>query len=302
MSAGDRWFDAALWLGIVSLLVSTSWAIYRLVHTWNALERFLDIVSGTPLASAFARLPLDIVQLTNVGFLGHRRDDGNDGLFAMELWTRAKADAAEGGTVATPDALATGLATALGQVNAPARGSDSVEQSLDALRRGWELARTRPDPVKDAPIEPAALAPSQGRALRSLEEYIGCEVVLYMEQYLLNLRRLCFFLFVSLLILVMVGSQYPYQPHSIVSFASIVLLGFTVVSVFFVMLRMSRNVTLSRIARTEPGKVTWDTTLILNIVTFGIVPLLALATSEFPAVRAFLFSWADPLVRAVARS
>ena len=80
------------------------------------------------------------------------------------------------------------------------------------------------------------------------------------------------------------------------------LLGFTVVSVFFVMIRMSRNVALSRVSRTEPGKVTWDTTLILNIVTFGIVPLLALATSEFPAVRAFLFSWADPLVRAVART
>lgn len=301
VSAGDRWFDAALWLGIVSLIVSTSWAIYRLVHTWSALERFLDIVSGTPLASAFARLPLDVVQLTNVGFLGYRRDDRNDGRYAAELWERAKGDVADGESV-TGDALATGLSAALGRVQALTRGSDSVQQSLDALRQGWELARTRPDPVKDAPLEPTGVAPVQGRALRSLEEYIACEVVLYLEQYLLNLRRLCFFLFASLLILVVVDAQYPFQPHSIVSLASILLLGFTVVSVFFVMLRMSRNVALSRISRTEPGKVTWDTTLILNIVTFGIIPLLALATSEFPAVRAFLFSWADPVVRAVART
>lgn len=300
-SAGDRWFDAALWLGIVSLLVSTSWAIYRLVHTWKALERFLDILSGTPLASAFARLPLDVVQLTNVGFLGYRRDDRNDGRYAAELWERAKIDVTEGES-ATGDPPAQGLASALGLVQALTRGSDSVQQALDALRRGWELARTRPDPVKDQPIEPAGVLPAQARALRSLEEYIACETVLYLEQYLMNLRRLCFFLFASLLILVVVDSQYPFQPHSIVSLASIVLLGGTVLSVFFVMLRMSRNVTLSRISRTEPGKVTWDTTLILNIVTFGIIPLLALATSEFPAVRAFLFSWADPLVRAVART
>ena len=301
-SRGDRWFDAALWLGIVSLLVSTSWAIYRLVHTWTALERFLDILSGTPLASAFARLPLDVVRLTNVGFLGFRRDDRNDGRYAMELWTRAKSDAADGATDPGTDPLANGLAGALAGVQADARGSDSVEQALESLRRAWELARSRPDPAKDAPLEGPGVPALQGRALRSLEEYVACEIVLYIEQYLLNLRRLCFFLFASLLILVIVGSQYPYQPHSIVSLASILLLGFTVVSVFFVMIRMSRNVALSRVSRTEPGKVTWDTTLILNIVTFGIVPLLALATSEFPAVRAFLFSWADPLVRAVART
>jgi hypothetical protein len=164
------------------------------------------------------------------------------------------------------------------------------------------VVRSRPDPVKDLPIEGAGATAAQLRAMRSLEEYVACEVVLYIEQYLLNLRRLCFFLFASLLILVMVGAQYPYQPHSVVSLASVLLLAFTVMSVFFVMIRMSRNAALSRISRTEPGKVTWDTTFILNLVTFGIVPLLALASSEFPQVRAFLFSWAEPLVRAVVRT
>ncbi|MEP7382367.1 MAG: hypothetical protein ABI910_11805 [Gemmatimonadota bacterium] len=301
-SAGDRWFDAALWLGLFSLLVSTSWAIYRLVHTWNGLERFLDILTGTPLASAFARLPLDVVRLTNVGFLGFRRDDRYDDRYAMELWTRARGDAQAGAADAGTDALGISIAAQLARIRVEARGTDSVQWALDVLRGAWELARTRPDSVKDVPIEVPGLTAPQARALRSLEEYVACEIVLYIEQYLLNLRRLCFFLFASLLILVVVGSQYPYQPHSVISLASILLLGFTVVSVFFVMIRMSRNVALSRISRTEPGKVTWDTTFILNMVTFGIVPLLALATSEFPSVRAFLFSWADPLVRAVART
>jgi len=301
-SGDDRWFDLALWLGLLSLLVSSSWAIYRLVHTWHGLERFLDILAGTPLASAFARLPLDVVRLTNVGFLGFRRDSRNDDRYATESWGRARGDAALGADEAGGEGAAAALAAPLTSVPPGERGTESVRAALEALRGAWEVLRSRPDPVKDLPIEGAGATATQGRALRSLEEYVACEVVLYLEQYLLNLRRLCFFLFASLLILVTVGAQYPYQPHSVVSLASVLLLAFTVMSVFFVMIRMSRNVALSRISRTEPGKVTWDTTLILNLVTFGIVPLLALASSEFPQVRAFLFSWAEPLVRAVART
>jgi len=301
-SADARWFDLALWLGILSLLVSSSWAIYRLVHTWSGLERFLDIIAGTPISSAFARLPLDVVRLTNLGFLGTRHDDRYDDRYASELWSAAQSDVAVGAAENGSDSAGQAVARELQRVGTPVRGTVSVQRALDVLRGAWQVARTRPDPVKETPIEAAGTAPVHARAMRSLEDYIACEIVLYVEQYLRNLRRLCFFLFASLLILVTVSAQYPYQPHSVVSLAAIVLLAFTVVSVFYVMVRMSRNVTLSRISRTEPGKVTWDTTLILNMVTFGLVPLLALATSEFPSVRAFLFSWADPLVRAVART
>ncbi|MCC6772793.1 MAG: hypothetical protein IT360_16510 [Gemmatimonadaceae bacterium] len=301
-SADALWFDVALWLGLLSLLVSSSWAIYRLVHTWGGLERFLDIVAGTPVASAFARLPLDVVRLTNLGFLGTRRDDRYDDRSASELWTRALSDVAAGAAEKGGEPAGQAVARELQRVSASERGTGSVQHALDVLLGAWDVARTRPDPAKETPIEAVGTTPVHARAMRSLEDYVACEIVLYVEQYLRNLRRLCFFLFASLLILVSVSAQYPYQPHSVVSLASIVLLAVTVISVFYVMVRMSRNVTLSRISRTEPGKVTWDTTLILNMVTFGLVPLLALATSEFPSVRAFLFSWADPLVRAVART
>lgn len=301
-SSSVQWFDAALWLGILSLLVSSSWAIYRLVHTWSGLAQFLDIVAGTPIASAFTRLPLDVVRISNLGFLGVRRDNRYDNRYAGELWTRAQSDAAAAGTADASDPAQQAVARELQRVGTTERGPTSVRRAIDVLRSAWEAARTRPDPVKEAPIELPGLSPLQTRALRSLEEYIACEMVQYAEQYVRNLRRLCFFLFASLLILVTVSALYPYQPHSVVSLAAIVLLAFTVISVFHVMMGMSRNATLSRISRTEPGKVTWDTTFILNMVTFGLVPLLALATSEFPAVRAFLFSWAEPLVRAVART
>ena len=299
---GDGWFDLALWLGLVSLMVSTAWAIYRLAHTWNGLERFLDIIAGTPLSSAFARLPLDVARLTDVGFLGYRRDERNDERFADELWRNAQRDMDADTATNGANGIGTSMATGLRNAQEDGRSDRSVHGAFASLSDAWTRARTRPDPSKDVPVETDGGPPERVRAVRALEDYMACEVVLYVEQYLQNLRRLCFFLFASLLILVVVGAAYPYQPHSVISVASIALLAATVVTVFFVMIRMSRNAALSRIARTEPGKVTWDTTLILNIVTFGVVPLLALASSEFPEVRSFLFSWADPLMRAVVKT
>ena len=295
----DRWFDTALWVGLVSLLVSSAWAIYRLLLTWSGLERFLDVVGGTPLSSAFARLPVDVTRLTDLGFLGFRRDDHTVELYADEQWKGAHADVAAATT--SGNDLAAVLSECVTSTDGLSRGQQSVQCALETLRRAWALARTRPNLTEDDPIESSPGDATQKRAMRSLEEYVACEVVLYVEQYLQNLRRLCFFLFASLLILVIVDAQYPYEPHTIISLSAVLLLVLTVLAVFVTMVRMNRNLTLSRISRTQPGKVTWNTAFILNLVTFGVVPLLALVSSEFPEVRAFLFSWAEPLVRAVAK-
>ncbi len=300
--AADRAFDWALWLGLLSLLVSSSWAVFRLVHTWHGLERFLDVTAGTPVVNAFLRLPVDVVRVTDVGFLGFRRDGRGDQGYADELWETATRFAGDRAPAAADQRSP--LAAALARVaQGTATRWERVQLAFRAAQEGWRASRARAQGGgKDLPLEGEPLPASRTRALRSLEEYLACEVVLFVEGYLRNLRRLCFFLFASLLILVVVSAQYPYQPRSIVALASLLLLGATVVSVFWVMVRLSRNETLSRISRTEPGRVTWDTSFVLNVVTFGVVPLLAFASSEFPAVRTFLFSWAEPLVRAVART
>ncbi|MFN8669874.1 MAG: hypothetical protein U0164_22015 [Gemmatimonadaceae bacterium] len=282
----DLWFDASLWVGLVAVLVSSSWAIYRLLHTWHGLERFLDILAGTPIADAFARLPIDIIRLTDVGFLGMRRDDHGADRYVIELWDRVRQDAGDAASVSPPGVLE----VSQGEV----RGSASVALSLRVARDLWTLRRGE---TKDAP----ALAPPTARTLASMEEYLACEIVAFVDTYLRNLRGLCFFLFASLLILVSVGMLYPYVPHSVINMYAIALLLGTVVSVFFVMVRMNRNEMLSRVSRTTPGKLTWDTAFVLNVITFGAVPLLTLAVSEYPEARTLIFSWADPLVRMVTK-
>jgi hypothetical protein len=301
MGGPEHWFDGALWIGILAVLFASCLAIYRLLHTWQGLQRFLDIIAGTPLTNAFARLSKDVINISELGFFGSHRDGRDDETHAEELWVLAQEQAESCELSGRSSAVTVALALA-GDPQAAEHRFARVKVAFAMLHDAWEATRTRPNGNKDVPLEDNEVPKAESRALRAMEEYAAYEVVLFVERYLSNLRRISLFLFTSLLILVGVGAQYPYQPRSIVSLATVFLLIATVAAVFGVMFSLSRNETISRISRTEPGKVTWDTTFILNAVTFGVIPLLALVSSEFPAVRSFLFSWAEPLVRAVART
>jgi hypothetical protein len=92
-------------------------------------------------------------------------------------------------------------------------------------------------------------------------------------------------------------SRYPFVPESLVKLLLFALLTATIVAVLKVMVEMNRDEVLSRIARTEPGKVSWDLQFVLNALVFGLVPLLTLVSSEFPGIGDFLFAWIGPLTR-----
>jgi hypothetical protein len=68
-----------------------------------------------------------------------------------------------------------------------------------------------------------------------------------------------------------------------------------------VLLQANRDEVLSRINQTEPGRITWSLGFATSVFTFGIVPLLTLLSSEFPALQDVVFSWAQPLVKLVVK-
>jgi len=96
-------------------------------------------------------------------------------------------------------------------------------------------------------------------------------------------------------------SSYPYPPQSLLRLILLVVLGGTVGSLIFVLIQMNRDEVLSRIDRTEPGKVTWNLRFVMNLLTFGALPLLTLLSSEFPELRKFLFAWAEPILKMLAK-
>jgi hypothetical protein len=131
--------------------------------------------------------------------------------------------------------------------------------------------------------------------IKAAEEFLAVQIVDYIEWVIRHLRILALFLLLSLLITTLLLSGYPFTPRQLVKLSFIVLLLVTVGAILYVNAQMNRNEVLSRIAKTEPGKITWDAQFIVNLLTFGVLPILTLLGSEFPGLRSALFSWLEPL-------
>lgn len=369
--AGFATFDVLYRFGLTGVLAVTGWAIYRLVVVWSALQRVLRKVAGTPLVTAFERLPQRVSRLTRLGFVGVPRSQVVAPVAATQ-WQHLRSLSAHlarppaaapvqdrvqvleivtaglDGSAVVHGATLTQLAPAAAPAVAVAAADDPAARLRDAVRAyvalgapdpglgefGDEEAhganfralakvlgefwRSEPDEadldavhekVKDEAGERHGDGPStSGRFRRSFgsglglwfrtaEELAAVQVVDYAEWAIAQLRTLAFFLFVSVVLLTVEVSTYPYQPESLLKLLLFAILVITVGVVLKVMVEMNRDEVLSRVARTEPGKVTWDLHFVLNAVLFGLVPLITLISSEFPDIRDFLFAWVDPLTR-----
>ncbi len=316
----DWSYDALFWVGTFSMLVTGAWALYRIVSTWRALQSALSVLGETPLFNAFGRLPRHVSKLTRLSIFA----EGESAATLQSIsdrWRKFRRQVSEldpkfVDDVPVPqDNRNRDVTLALMSIVRRDRHADRDFCSLDkrirmrhvrrtvcALRSAWRATDTSAAPRGSRPIEAHAPAKPISAALRTAEEFLAIECVRYIESVLHDLRLLASFLLVTLLLSVMLLSSYPFQPQGIVKLAFIALLLSTVVVLFLVMTQMSRDDVLSSITRTDPGKVSWDTTLVLNLVLFGAIPLLALLSSEFPSVRSFLFSWAEPMARSLVKS
>ena len=313
-------YDMLFWVGTFSMLVTGAWALYRIAATWHALQSALSVLGETPLVNAFGRLPRHVSKLTRLNIFA----DGESAATLQsisERWRKFRRQVSELSPEFVNDAPAAqntpnrDVTLALMSIVRRDRHSDRDFCSLDkrirmrhvrrtvcAVRSAWRSTDTTPAPKGSRPIEARAPAKSISAALRTAEEFLAIECVRYIESVLHDLRLLASFLLVTLLLSVMLLSSYPFQPQGIVKLAFIALLLSTVVVLFLIMTQMSRDDVLSSITRTDAGKVSWDTTMVLNLALFGAIPLLALLSAEFPGVRSFLFSWAEPMVRSLIKS
>jgi hypothetical protein len=147
--------------------------------------------------------------------------------------------------------------------------------------------------------EPAYGAYPAGGWMQRAEDFVALQVVDYTQWALEHLHKLAAFLFVSLLLSTLLLSSYPFPAQSLVKVVFLCVLLGTVAALLVVMVQMNRDEILSRISGTEPGKITWDSSFVLNAMLVGVVPLLALLSSEFPGVRKVLFAGLDPLLKSI---
>jgi hypothetical protein len=329
-----RMFDWLLWVSTLSTLFATAWAVYRLHSVWRALRACLGTLQGMPLATAFERLPPRVARLAKLKLPALTRPP-RLGAVANQQWQhlrrlyaeeRSAFDATRALTqgVHLPERFASLMSrTSVHAVEPDEATVGQVTQNLldllNILRALWRLEPTKAevdatvaDLSKAGPADAEATMATSAKFrrtfttpvrlwLRAAEEYVAVQVVEYIEWVTRHLRMLSLFLLLSLLLATALFSTYPFQPQALVRLVFFFLLLATVGSIVFVNAQMNRNDVLSRIAHTEPGKLTWDTTFVVNLITFGVVPLLAILSAALPGLRTALFSWADPLLKVLAK-
>lgn len=133
--------------------------------------------------------------------------------------------------------------------------------------------------------------------LRLAEDFIAIQVAAYVTRLFPHLRNTMLFVTVSILLVLGALFTYPFQPQRymlVVVWAVIMVTGPLTV---FSLVQMNRDEVLSRIAKSEPGKVTWDRHFISQLVIYGVLPLFSLIASQFPEVRGVAFSWLESLLK-----
>lgn len=317
-------FDLLLRIGLLTTLIVTAWSVYRFYRVWKAFSLCLQSITLTPLISAFDRLPQRLSRVSRLTLFddpSSSHPENTTHLQKQHLRTLFAQCTPEITSLAASHPNLTSELTTLMSEPASPRPSDRLGHSFTALyevlRGFWRMEPTaeelslvaRDVGRYDAPTESVKQSTSGkfrrtfigslGLWVRAAEEFAASQVVEYIDWVLHHLRRLALFITLSLVLISLLISSYPFHPQSMIQALFFILVVASIVTLVAAMLGLSRDELLSRIAKTTPGDVTWDTRFVLNLALFGAVPLLALMSSEIPGVREFLLGWVEPLLRAL---
>ncbi|HEY7769978.1 hypothetical protein [Longimicrobium sp.] len=331
-------FDVLLSFSIVGSLATTTWAVYRLLAIWRALRRVLGDMGTTPLLTAFDRLPRETSRLTRMSLVGAPGRDIVTSVRAAQ-WRQMVSIAqnladpppdADGKAVVMKEAEEEARWSEIQQLKPGEESGRARCESFEAEGRHFQelerllgdLWKSEPTPeqvwtvsgaLREMSLWEDGARPDTGIMLRrsvpgrlrlwvrAAEEFAAVQVVDYIEWVLQHMRTLTWFLFLSLLLSTALISSYPFEPQRTAKLVLALVLVGTVGTLLYVMTDMNRDEVLSRIAKTDPGRVTWDGAYLANISLIAVVPVLTLISSEVPPLREFLFSWMDPVFRLLVR-
>jgi hypothetical protein len=172
----------------------------------------------------------------------------------------------------------------------------------------WNAFETKQPPQPWDPAHTKELAP-QTEALYALgvskqvhvwlrlaEDFIAMHVVSFISYVFVHLWNLLTFGTAALLCMLLAMTAYPFQPQWLLGhFLALVTLSLVIATVR-ILVKMNRNDLLSRIAKTEPNKTTFDWGLVSKLLLYGALPIVTLVSSLFPQMD-WLFSWVDGLLR-----
>ena len=288
-------FDALLRFGVISSIGATTWAIYRFIVVWGGIRTVLDDVDPV-LLPALVNLPARLARITRLTPFGetsrYEIEAEVDKQWHLLHVMEADAQLLLPASIAAP----------------PMPRSRPFEIDGDAHRRFSalhdKLQECKAKALLAETYASSSTAPTTAdeRWARQVAELYAVYVADYIDWVFQHLRYLATFLMIAMVLTSVMLSSYTFHPLTVFRVISLALLGGAVVVIVSAIIQINRHHVLSAITNTTGGKLSLDSHLVSNLVTYGLVPLITVASTQLPQVREFLFSWVTPLLHAFVKN
>lgn len=154
-----------------------------------------------------------------------------------------------------------------------------------------------PPPAEQEEASSYSPPPCISDHVRRAEEFVVLPYLGFIQNVLGRIRTivigsLCLFVGATFAV-----SSYPFDPLPVLAGVFLAVFLVTGATVVFVYAEMYRDTTLSHITNSTPGQLGggfW-----IQVITFGVGPLLGLLTTLFPSITNFVSSWLQPGMQAL---
>ncbi|HEX9671502.1 MAG TPA: hypothetical protein VGC93_18690 [Thermoanaerobaculia bacterium] len=267
-------------LALVPFLLA-SISFLRFVRIWRHLERLLDRFEQSELCAALAGIGKEVGWKPISSFSWRMPS------FRLLVLSARKLKAVEAHS--TVDLTGEGT-VALDAVLADffrAEEARNLKRELTArrkLRKAFDAAVARLDPA------------AGGEAVTA---FLAVRVVAYLRYVFLHLRQSLVAALGTWLFVLAAVSSYAFEPKRWMNLGLWLALGAASILTMWTFVQMDRNAILSRIGEGEAGRVNFTRPFVVNALTYGLAPLIAVVLSIFPELGRHLGRWTDPLLRLV---
>jgi hypothetical protein len=305
-------FSLAAYLGIAT-------ALLRLVTVWGATQKLLQRLFWHPSRAGYAKLrdamaardaAIDLfspaptltaleVGLNNVRSLVKAAGDSPHGDAAVcELLRKFRAPLAEG-LAATETLLDSTL-----QAGARGAWDEEVSRRRDTesqIRYVSQLVASIFEPLwrTRESIPKSKTSAAEGDKSAALdpigEIYVATRVIDFLRQVMPQLRTLALTSTFAMLLMLFAVSSYPFPTRDHLLWFSWGMVIAAVVSILWMCFSLNRDRVVSLICGTTPGQIDWNATLLMQLVTHGLIPIIVLLGAAYPAELGRLAQWAGGL-------
>lgn len=128
-------------------------------------------------------------------------------------------------------------------------------------------------------------------ALKEGSLFIAARVLDFINHVSCHLRDLAGFAMVGVLAMMLAVSAYPFRQHDTLLLISWVVLLTAVATGVIVFVQINRSRIISMLQGTDPGHFNWNSTFVVQVLVFGVIPILTVIGAQFPFRVGALFSW-----------